>query len=47
MIKDTNIQRSIVLPKAVVEQIQQVADDNYISFNAAVRKIIIDYFKGK
>lgn len=47
MIKESNVQRSIVLPKAIADKIQKEADDNYISFNAIVKKIIIEYYKNK
>lgn len=47
MIKDTNIQRSIILPKDIVAKVQEIADADYISFNAVVKKILIEYFKNK
>lgn len=47
MIKDTNIQRSIVLPKELANKINAMAKENYTTFNAVVKQILIEYFKNK
>lgn len=47
MIKDTNVQKSIVIPKVISDKIQKEAEDSYISFNAVIKKILIDYYKNK
>jgi hypothetical protein len=47
MIKDTNIQRSIVLPKELANKITAMAKENYTTFNAVVKQILIEYFKNK
>lgn len=45
MIKDTNMQRSIVLPKEINEKINDLAKENYTTFNAIVKQILVEYFK--
>lgn len=47
MIKETNIQRSVVLPKEIYEKINALAKENYTTFNAIVKQILIEYFKNK
>lgn len=47
MIKETNIQRSIVLPKQIADKINNMAKENYTTFNAIVKQILIEYFKNK
>lgn len=47
MIKKTNIQRSILLPKDIAIKIEKEAEENYTTFNAIVKKIIIEYYKNK
>lgn len=47
MIKESNVLRSVMLPKELVDKIQQDADSNYTSFNAVVRKILVEYYKNK
>lgn len=47
MIKDTNIQKSIVIPKELEEKIVKEAKENYGSFNWVIRKVLTDYFRDK
>ena len=47
MIKESNIQRSIVLPKEISDKINALAKENYTTFNAIVKKVLIEYFKDK
>lgn len=47
MIKDSNVLRSVLLPKELADKIQADADSNYTSFNAIVRRILIEYYKNK
>lgn len=47
MIKDSNVQRSIVLPKELNDKINAIAKENYTTFNAIVKAIILGYFKEK
>lgn len=47
MIKNTNVQRSIVLPKDIAEKINELAKTNYTTFNQIVKQILIEYFKNK
>jgi len=47
MIKNTNIQRSVVLPKEICDKINAMAKENYTTFNAVVKQILIEYFKNK
>lgn len=47
MIKDTNIQKSIVIPKSLEEKITKEAEENYGSFNWVIRKVMTDYFINK
>ena len=47
MIKETNIQRSIVLPKEIALKIENMAKENYSTFNAIVKQILVEYFKNK
>lgn len=47
MIKDTNVQRSVVMPKAIADKVKKEAEENYTTFNAVIKKILIDYYKDK
>ena len=47
MVKSTNIQRSVIIPKEIAEKIKQEAEENYTTFNNVVKKILIDYYKNK
>ncbi len=47
MIKDTNVQRTIVIPKEIAEKIDKEAKDNYCSASTMVKKILIEYYKNK
>lgn len=47
MIKDCNIQKSIVISKELNEKIEEEAKKNYGSFNWMIRKILTDYFRNK
>lgn len=45
--KQDKVLRSVLLPKELVEKIQQDADESFSSFNAIVRKIIVEYYKNR
>lgn len=45
--KENKVARSVQLPQALVEKIQQDADEKCCSFNAIVRKILTDYYDNK
>lgn len=45
--KENNVARSVVLPKSIADKVQQDADNNCSSFNAIVRKILVEYYKNK
>lgn len=47
MIKDSNVQKTIVIPKEIAEKIKQEAENNYCSESAMVKLILIEYFKNK
>lgn len=47
MIKNSNIQRSIVLPKEIANKINEIAAQNFTTFNAIVKQILIDFLKDK
>ena len=47
MIKDSNVQKTIVIPKEISEKVKQEAEKNYCSESAMVKLILIEYFKNK
>lgn len=47
MIKETNVQKTVVLPKAIAEQLEQEAKTNYCTFSNMVKQILIEYYKNK
>lgn len=47
MIKDSNVQKTIVIPKDIAEKIKQEAKKNYCSESTMVKFILIEYFKNK
>ncbi len=47
MIKSTNIQRSVVLPKEIYDKVVKEAEQNYSTFNGTIKKILIEYYKDK
>lgn len=47
MIKETNVQKCVVLPKEIVEKIEKEAKENYCSFSTRVKQILIEYYKNK
>lgn len=47
MIKSTNVQRTIVIPKEIASKIDKLAKENYCSASTMVKNILIDYFKNK
>lgn len=47
MIKDTNIQKSVVISRELNAKIEQEAKKNFASSNWVVRKILTDYFRNK
>lgn len=47
MIKDTNVQKSVVIPRDIAEKIKQEAQKNYCSESTMIKQILIEYFKNK
>lgn len=47
MIKDSNIQKSIVISRELNAKINEEAKKSFSSSNWVVRKILTDYFKKK
>lgn len=47
MVKDTNIQRSILITKELSAKIDKEVEKDCSSFNAVVKKILTEYFKNK
>lgn len=47
MIKDSNVQKTIVIPKKIAEKIKQEAENNYCSESTMIKQILIEYFKNK
>lgn len=47
MIKDSNVQKSVVIPKEIAEKIKQEAEKNYCSESTMMKIILIEYFKNK
>ena len=47
MIKDTNVQKAVILPKEIAEKIEIEARENYCSFSTRVKQILIEYYKNK
>ena len=47
MIKNTNVQKSIVIPKEIATKIKQEAEKRYCSESAIIKHILIEYFKNK
>lgn len=47
MIKETNIQKSVVMPKELANKIAKEAEENFTTFNQIIKKILIEYFKNK
>ena len=47
MIKESNVQKSVVIPKEIAEKIKQEAEKNYCSESTMMKLILIEYFKNK
>lgn len=47
MIKETNVIKSVVLPKDIVEKIKEESKKLYCSQCELIRRILIEYFKSK
>ena len=47
MIKESNVQKSVVIPKEIAEKIKQEAEKNYCSESTMMKIILIEYFKNK
>ena len=47
MIKETNVQKTVVLPKDIAEQLEEEAKMNYCTFSNMVKQILIEHCKGK
>ena len=47
MIKESNVQKSVVIPKEIAEKIKQEAEKNYCSESRMMKLILIEYFKNK
>ena len=47
MIKESNVQKSVVIPKEIADKIKQEAEKNYCSESTMMKLILIEYFKNK
>lgn len=47
MVKDSNIQIAIVIPKKLNEKIKKEAKENDVSRNWVIREILTDYYREK
>lgn len=47
MIKDSNVQKTIVIPKEIAEKIKEEAKKHYCSESTMTKLILIEYFKNK
>lgn len=47
MIKNSNLQRSVVMPKDIYEKLNQMAEENYSTVSNVIKQILIEYFKNK
>lgn len=47
MIKNTNVQKSIIIPKEISNKIDELAKENYCSASTMIKNILIEYFKNK
>lgn len=47
MLKESNTQRTVTLPKVLVKKIMLEAEANYTTFNAMLKQIVVEYFKKK
>ena len=47
MVKNSNTQRSIVIPKELAEKVNKFAEENYTTLSNAIRQILIEYVKNK
>lgn len=47
MIKNSNVQRSVVMPKDIYEKLNQMAEENYSTVSNVIKQILIEYFKNK
>ena len=47
MIKDSNVQKTAVIPKEIAKKIKQEAIKNYCSESTMIKIILIKYFENK
>ena len=47
MIKDSNVQKTAVIPKEIADKIKREAEKNYCSESTMIKLILIEYFKNK
>lgn len=47
MIKKTNVQKSIIIPKEIESKIKELAQKNYCSISTMIKNILIEYLKNK
>ena len=47
MIKDTNVQKTIIIPKVIAEKIKQEAKENFCTESTMIKNILINYYKNK
>lgn len=47
MIKSSNIQKTVIIPKAIAELIKKEAKENFCSESTMIKTILINYYKCK
>ena len=47
MIKESNVQKTIIIPKEIAEKVKQEAKKNYCTESTMVKLILIEYFRNK
>jgi hypothetical protein len=47
MIKESNVQKAVIIPKEISKKIEADAKKNYCSFSTMVKQILIEYYKNK
>ena len=47
MIKSTNVQKTVIMPKVVAEMLKKEAKENFCSESTMIKNILISYYKNK
>lgn len=47
MIKDSNVQKTVIIPREIAGKIKKEAQLNYCSESAMIKFILIEHFKNK